>query len=186
MWRIYASVNKVTILSDYGLSPNRHQAIIWNNDDSNGSFRTNLSEIWSKIQRYSNKKTSWKTSSAKLRRFCLGLHVFTGATHGVRVAEKQIYGLCIGRSHNTHCDYCWIIWSTYVLCCCLSAKCRHVVQNVCLLTCIYFVHSSLAEEGRRRERIKCVRFSRFHIKKYSSIKIRKKWWQFICSCLRKP
>ena len=68
------SVNRVNIGSDNGLSPSRHQAIIWNNAWllSIKPLGTNVSEIIIKIQNFSFMKMYLKISSAKWRPFCPG------------------------------------------------------------------------------------------------------------------
>ena len=74
----YIWVNTLTIIgSDNGLSPDRHQAIIWTNDGLLliGPLETNLSEILIEILTFSFKKMRLKVSSAKRRPFCLGLNV---------------------------------------------------------------------------------------------------------------
>ena len=63
--------------TDNGLSPGRHQAIIWTND---GMMLTELlvtefSEILIKIHTFSLKKMHLKMSLVKWRPFCLGLNV---------------------------------------------------------------------------------------------------------------
>ena len=71
-------VSKLTITgSDNGLSPKRHQAIIWTNAGILliGLLGTNFSEILTGIQTFSFKKMHLKVSSAKCRPFCLGLNV---------------------------------------------------------------------------------------------------------------
>ena len=70
--------SKLTIIdSDNGLSPERHQAIIWTNVGILliRTLGTNFSEILSEIQTFSFKKMPLKMSSAKWRPFCLGLNV---------------------------------------------------------------------------------------------------------------
>ena len=59
---IYASVNRVSIGSDNGLSPTRRQAIILTNAGllSIGSLETNFSEFLIKIQIYHSRKCIWK------------------------------------------------------------------------------------------------------------------------------
>ena len=66
-----------TISSDNGLSPGRHQAIIWTNARILliGPLWTNFSEILIEIPTFSFKKMRLKVSSAKGRPFCLGLNV---------------------------------------------------------------------------------------------------------------
>ena len=71
-------VGKLTIIgSDNGLSPDRHQAIIWTNDGILliGPVGTNFSEILIEILTFSFKKMRLKVSSVKRRPFCLGLNV---------------------------------------------------------------------------------------------------------------
>ena len=71
-------VSNLTIIgSDNGLSPGRHQAIIWNNAGilSIGLLGTNFSEILIEILTFSFKKMRLKVSSAKWRPFCLSLNV---------------------------------------------------------------------------------------------------------------
>ena len=53
--------------SDNGLSPGRHQAIIWSNAGKLliGTLGANFSEILSEIHTYSFKKIRFKTSSVK-------------------------------------------------------------------------------------------------------------------------
>ena len=72
--------NELTnIGSDNGLSPERHQAIIWNNVGLLliEPLGTNFSEISIGIQTFSFKKMHLKMSSAKWRPFCLGLNALT-------------------------------------------------------------------------------------------------------------
>ena len=66
-WRLYASVNWTSIGSDYGLSPVRQQASIWNNAGLLliGPFWTNFSEILIKIKYFSHKAMILNMSSAK-------------------------------------------------------------------------------------------------------------------------
>ena len=73
-WRIYASLNRVSIGSDNGLSPIRCQAIIWTSAGllSTGHLGTNFSEILAKIQNFSFTKMHLKISSANRRPFCPG------------------------------------------------------------------------------------------------------------------
>ena len=61
-------------MSDNGLSPVWHQAIIWSNGGllSIGSLATNFSEILTKIQNFSFTKMHLKILSAKRRPFCPG------------------------------------------------------------------------------------------------------------------
>ena len=73
-------VGKLAIIgSDNGLSPERHQAIIWTNAGILliGPLGTNLSEILIEIQTFSLKKIRLKMSSAKCCSFRLGLNVLS-------------------------------------------------------------------------------------------------------------
>ena len=71
-------INKLTIIgSDNGCVPSRGQAIIGTNARILliPTFSTNCSEILSKINIFSFKKTHLKVSSAKWRPICLSLNV---------------------------------------------------------------------------------------------------------------
>ena len=73
-------VSKLTIIcSDNGLSPCRHQAVIWTNAGILfiGALGTNFSEILIKIDKFSFKKMHFKMSSGKWRPFCLDLNMLT-------------------------------------------------------------------------------------------------------------
>ena len=73
-------ISKLTnIGSDNGLSPGRHQAIIWTNPGILliGPWGTNFSDNLIGIQTFSLKKMLLKMSSAKWRPFHLGLNVLT-------------------------------------------------------------------------------------------------------------
>ena len=68
---IYSLVNQVSIDSDDGLSPIRHQAIIWTSAGllSIGPLGTNFSEIWTKIQNFQSQECIsiyrlWKKEAA--------------------------------------------------------------------------------------------------------------------------
>ena len=65
---IYASMNTVSVGSDYSLLSVWCQAITWNNTD----LGTNFSETWTNIQKFSFMKLHRKMSSAKWRPFCSG------------------------------------------------------------------------------------------------------------------
>ena len=73
----YIYVSKLTIIgSNNGLSPGRHQAIIWTNAGIlliriSG---TNFSEIFREIHTFSFRKMHLKMSSGKWQPFCLGLN----------------------------------------------------------------------------------------------------------------
>ena len=71
-------VSKLTIIgSDNGLSPGRHQAIIWTNAGILliRPLGTNFDEMLIEILKFSFMKMRLKVSSAKWRPFCLGLNV---------------------------------------------------------------------------------------------------------------
>ena len=73
-------VGKLTIIaSDYGLSPVRHQAIIWTNAGILliQTLGTNISEILSEIHKFAFKEMHLKMSSGKWWLFCLGLNMLT-------------------------------------------------------------------------------------------------------------
>ena len=85
-------VGNLTIVdSDYGLSPDRHQAIIWTKAGLLliGPFGTNVSEIFVEIITFSFKKMRWNVSYAKWRPFCLGLNVLI--TTYSRLCHADIY-----------------------------------------------------------------------------------------------
>ena len=76
----HVCVSKQTIIgSDNGLSPGRHQAIIWNNAGILliGPLGTKFNEILIEIHTFSFKEMHLKMSSGKWRPFCLGLNVLT-------------------------------------------------------------------------------------------------------------
>ena len=73
-------VGKLTIIgSDNGLSPGRHQAIIWTNAGILliRTLGTNFSEILGEIHSFSFSKIHLKMPSAKWRLFGLGLNVLS-------------------------------------------------------------------------------------------------------------
>ena len=69
--------NLAIIGPDNGLSPGRHQTIIYTKDGILliGPLRTNFSEILIEIVTFSFKKMRLKVSSAKRQPFCFGLNV---------------------------------------------------------------------------------------------------------------
>ena len=110
------SVNKASIGSDNGLSPIRHQAIIWTNADIlifGSLFGTYFSEIWrnKNKQLFSFKKIYLKMSSVKWS-FCLalnGLTIVFGQQHSVLVVEGSLWKrINIFESRN-FCKINWII-----------------------------------------------------------------------------
>ena len=64
--RIHASVNRVMIESDNGLSPVRHQVIIWSNEDIL-SFRPQENEIL--FESFHSGKCIWKCRLQNVDRF---------------------------------------------------------------------------------------------------------------------
>ena len=72
--RIYASVKQVSIGSDNGLPPIRHQDIVWTRAGllSIRPLGTNFSEILIKVQNFSFTKKHLKILSAKWWPFCPG------------------------------------------------------------------------------------------------------------------
>ena len=77
-WVTHICGSKLTIIGwNNGMSPGRHQAIIWTNAGVllNGSLWTYLSEIVIEIHTFSFKKMHLKMSSGKWRPFCLGLNI---------------------------------------------------------------------------------------------------------------
>ena len=76
-WETHICVSEhVDIGSDYGLVPNRHQAIILTNAGILliGPLRTNFNELLIEIHTFSFKKMHVKMSSGKWRPFCLSLN----------------------------------------------------------------------------------------------------------------
>ena len=90
--------NWLSISSDNGLAPIRHQAIILTNAGllSIGPLGTNFSEIWIKICNFSFTKNHLKISSAKWRPFCPGGDELT---HWGRVTH-----ICVGTNTNIGSD----------------------------------------------------------------------------------
>ena len=81
--------NQTIIDSDNGLSPDRRQAIIWNNVGIllSGPLGIVFSQISIEIHTFSFKKMHLKTSSAKWVPSCLGLNVLTW-TYRTALATK--------------------------------------------------------------------------------------------------
>ena len=94
----HISVGKLAIIGlDYGLSPERRQAIIWTNAGILliGPLRTNISNILIEFQTFSFKKMHLKISSEKWRLFCLGLHVtITCRLFGVEPLPEPMQAYC--------------------------------------------------------------------------------------------
>ena len=124
-------VSKPTIIaSGNGLSPGRHQAIIWNNAGilSIGFLGTNVSEILIEILTFSFKKMRLKVSSAKWRPFCLGLNVLIKPVHiwldsqcitttkhntvqtFAHILKDALYILHLWTSFGVHCQFTVHSW----------------------------------------------------------------------------
>ena len=75
---VWCATNQLSIIgSDNGLSPRRHQAIIWTNDGILliGPLRTKYSEIMIEIHTFSFKQMLFKMLCGKRRPFCPSLNV---------------------------------------------------------------------------------------------------------------
>ena len=104
---------------DNGLSPGRHQAIIWTNDEILliGPLGINFSEISIEICTFSIMKIHLKMSSGKWRPFCLGLNVLN-ELFAFAISVKS----CVEcRSSVAHyVDMCWngiiIFFLNFVYC----------------------------------------------------------------------
>ena len=102
-------VGKLTIMgSDNGLSPERHQAIIWTNAGILliGHLGINCSGILIEIQTFSLKKIRLTMSSVKCCSFCLGLNVLTPwrETWSVQTPSRPCFE-CIYQS-SSHASPC--------------------------------------------------------------------------------
>ena len=120
-------VSKLTIIgSDNGLSPSRHQAIIWTNAGILliQPLGTNFSEILTEIHIFSFKKMHSKMLCAKCRTFCLDLSVLINRWQRFYVDIELTYGSLNKMSANFVCVVCshefW--WNRK-----LSNKCQRVV-----------------------------------------------------------
>ena len=107
-------VGNLTIIGpDNGLSPGRHQAIIWTNARILliGPWGRNLNEILIGIHTFSFKKINLNMSSAKWRPFCLGLNVLNKIwiQPGVVITQSNI---------TWHCIMFWLYlfsWSVFMI-----------------------------------------------------------------------
>ena len=97
--------------SNDGLSPGRRQAIIWINAGILliGPLGTNFLKILIGIQTFSFKKMHLKTSSAKWRPFCLGLHRLWYCHGGVHPSHQWA---CLAAQYATK-HYTEIMWLSY-------------------------------------------------------------------------
>ena len=101
--RIDICVSRLTSIgSDNGLSPSRGQVIIWTNAEIVliRTLVTNFSEIISGIHTFLYKTIHLKMSSAKWRRFCLGVNVLIYPHH-------HPHDICVPRQPNQFYPY-WI------------------------------------------------------------------------------
>ena len=132
---------QTSISSDNGLSPGRRQAIIWTNAGILliGPLGTNFSEIPIKILTFSFTKMRLEVSSAKWRRFCLGLNALTEissawqvtgtlfrdywpcyheisrryqTTHGDGVDISQVYFV---NSHFENSYFLYLLWQWFYM-----------------------------------------------------------------------
>ena len=101
-------VGKLTIIgSDNGLSPGRHQAIIWSNAEllSIGPWGTNFSEMLIEIHTFSLKQMHLKRLSAKWRPLYLVLNVLTLLEIGLPWRSiATTYAISV-LTNNTQCKY---------------------------------------------------------------------------------
>ena len=96
-------VSKLTIIgSDNGLSPDRHQAIIWTNAGILliQTLRTNFSEISREIYTFQFKKMHLKMLSGKCRPSCLGLN-------------ELIYWSLMVHTWNSELDHWFKHWKNF-------------------------------------------------------------------------
>ena len=92
---MYASLKWVIIGSDNGLSPVRHQNVIWTNAGIllTGPWGTNFSELLIGIQTLSFKKLHLNMSSAKWRLFCRGLNILRRMSNcGAHISFSELKG----------------------------------------------------------------------------------------------
>ena len=98
-------VSRLTIIgSDDGLSPGRHQVIIWTNAGILliGPLVTNFSQILNEVHIFSLKKMHFKMSSGKWRPFCFGLNVLIGSLSSVTAAVIQRVWSADGAIYQLH------------------------------------------------------------------------------------
>ena len=116
-------VSKLTIIgSDNGLSPDRHQAIIWTNAGILfiGTLGTNFSDILIEIRIFSFKKMGLKVSSAKWRPFCLGLNV---------LIQVNCHKATLVTAPSHRLNQCWIITILQNFCN-IHMGCRVIVSKI--------------------------------------------------------
>ena len=107
-WVTHICISKLTIIgSDNGLSPERHQAIIWTNAGILliEPLGTNFSEISNEIHTFSFKKMHLKMSSAKWRPFCLGLNVLM-TRHWESSYQRHLMEVCYLKKPDVYGPLC--------------------------------------------------------------------------------
>ena len=89
-WHIYASLN--IFGSGSGLSPDRHQAIIWSKAELLliGPLGTNFNEILIEIHILSLKKNPFENVFWKMAAICLGLNVLAKTLSDIKLFSKRI------------------------------------------------------------------------------------------------
>ena len=89
--------NLINLESDNGLSPGRHQAIIWTNAGLLliGPLGRNFNEILIAILTFSFKKMRLEVSSVKRRPFCLGLNLLRLSDTPQTSPSRASYGVPI-------------------------------------------------------------------------------------------
>ena len=117
----FICVSKLNIIgSDNGLSPTRHQAIIWTNAGILliRPLRTNFSEIFIEVYTFSFKKMHSKMSSGKWRPFYLGLNVlrqYIQIIHSIDIGDElALLDYQIISRSKSHVRKCWAMWSIHV------------------------------------------------------------------------
>ena len=117
----HISVSKLTYIgSDNGLSPERRQAIIWNNVGLLliEPLGTNFSDISTGIQTFSFKKMHLNLSSAKWRPFCLGLTVLRWIEPNHFLQLRRFVRSLDGTTNSGGSPKCFTLphalWSCYI------------------------------------------------------------------------
>ena len=108
-YRIYASVNRVSISSDNGLSPIRRQAITWTNAGvlSIWQLGTDFNEIRIGILLFSFKKMHLKLSSAKMLAILSSGDELTHAVSADRARQVLSFvGRCCLLLKTNQCNIC--------------------------------------------------------------------------------
>ena len=112
-------VNLTAIGSDNGLSPGRHQAIIWTVAGIFliGPLGTNFNEILIEIWTFSFKKMHWKMSSGKWRPSCLCLNVLRVKDPGLRCNPHKPMPRPAIQWPNLHLTFWLEHWSLVQIAC---------------------------------------------------------------------